>query len=147
MEHTVDDDVLERLCGFIEFVETCPRGGQDWLNHFKQVCRDAPKGENCVDCMQQCLKRWNENLKQRKKIQSSGPETAADLKIGDKGRILKIRQDALRSRKLSEIAPKRGSLIEVEKIEPNGQIQAKIRGHHIKLRTREAQNIEVAKIL
>ncbi|MFP4028985.1 MAG: metal-dependent transcriptional regulator [Candidatus Brocadiia bacterium] len=39
MEHVMDADVLERLSFFAEFVQNCPRAGEDWLKKFRYYCK------------------------------------------------------------------------------------------------------------
>ena len=34
MEHAVSPKILERFVEFVEFVETCPRGGNKWIKGF-----------------------------------------------------------------------------------------------------------------
>ena len=34
LEHSIPPPVVERLIEFMEFIETCPRGGKDWINLF-----------------------------------------------------------------------------------------------------------------
>jgi DtxR family Mn-dependent transcriptional regulator len=60
MEHSIDDETLERLIKFIEFIENCPRTGLDWLKSFSRVCNEKGKCENCAPCIEQCLRDFLE---------------------------------------------------------------------------------------
>lgn len=60
LEHHIDDQALERLIGFIQFVQKCPRTGEDWLQAFTRMCSDKGKCENCEPCIQNCLQMYME---------------------------------------------------------------------------------------
>lgn len=55
LEHHIDDQALESLIEFVQFIQKCPRTGEDWLKAFTRAC--AKKGEciNCRACIQYCL--------------------------------------------------------------------------------------------
>lgn len=61
MEHSMSENVLERLAQFINFLETCPRGGPDWLKGFASYCEH---GKNHSQC-EQCLAQHVETLQQQ----------------------------------------------------------------------------------
>lgn len=55
MEHAIDSTVLERLIRFIEYIHTCPRAGDQWLDAFVEYCTsDSPSEHKC----QTCIKDW-----------------------------------------------------------------------------------------
>jgi len=52
MEHAIDRKTVERLVCFIEYINTCPRAGRDWLESFITYCRSDPKKRReCADCI------------------------------------------------------------------------------------------------
>lgn len=55
LEHHIDDEALDRLVAFVQFVRICPRTGQDWLQAFTRLCRECGKCENCQSCIEECL--------------------------------------------------------------------------------------------
>ena len=55
MEHVISPNILERLIRFVEFVETCPRGGDEWLKRFDEVCEDRMTARECEACITRCL--------------------------------------------------------------------------------------------
>lgn len=61
MEHVMSDNVFERLTQFIAFLETCPRGGKDWLNGFASYCEHGKNHAQCEECLAQCV----ETIKQQ----------------------------------------------------------------------------------
>ncbi|GBC60371.1 DtxR family transcriptional regulator [Desulfonema ishimotonii] len=55
MEHSISPDILERLIRFVRFIENCPRGGEDWLKKFTEVCRGDDIQRHCQECLTTCL--------------------------------------------------------------------------------------------
>ena len=53
MEHAIDEDTLERLVCFIDYLKLCPRAGKDWLESFINYCTsgdiDKAKCRACID--------------------------------------------------------------------------------------------------
>ncbi len=47
MEHTLSSATLDRLTGFMEFIQTCPRAGESWLKYFKEYLVDGHRPEKC----------------------------------------------------------------------------------------------------
>jgi len=50
IEHAIGKQALERLIAFIEFVQTCPRGGTKWLRGFENYCKGS-SGHECEQCI------------------------------------------------------------------------------------------------
>ncbi|MBI5578872.1 MAG: metal-dependent transcriptional regulator [Deltaproteobacteria bacterium] len=52
MEHVIDRTTVDRLVCFIEYIHTCPRAGEDWLESFIRFCKSDQKhrGE-CTACI------------------------------------------------------------------------------------------------
>jgi DtxR family Mn-dependent transcriptional regulator len=55
MEHHIDDQAMEKLISFIQFIQACPRTGNDWLKAFSRQCIEHGKCENCEACIESCL--------------------------------------------------------------------------------------------
>ncbi|MBN1904046.1 MAG: metal-dependent transcriptional regulator [Deltaproteobacteria bacterium] len=51
MEHGMSSRTLTRLIKFIEFVQSCPRTGESWLNYFEDYCRHGINTEKCEEHM------------------------------------------------------------------------------------------------
>jgi DtxR family transcriptional regulator, Mn-dependent transcriptional regulator len=45
MEHTLSSATLDRLTDFMEFIRTCPRAGESWLEYFKEYRIDGHRPE------------------------------------------------------------------------------------------------------
>jgi DtxR family Mn-dependent transcriptional regulator len=61
MEHAMSENVVKRLTQFIAFLETCPRGGSDWLKGFASYCEHGKNHDQC----EQCLAQFVATLKQQ----------------------------------------------------------------------------------
>ncbi|MDX1777042.1 MAG: metal-dependent transcriptional regulator [Desulfobulbales bacterium] len=53
MEHAIDEETLERLLAFIDYIKTCPRAGDNWLasfvNYYKTHRHDPEKCNKCIN--------------------------------------------------------------------------------------------------
>ncbi|MDM8522888.1 metal-dependent transcriptional regulator [Desulfococcaceae bacterium HSG8] len=140
MEHAVSRTILDRLIRFMEFVESCPRGGEDWIKAFWNDCEYA-RGpyENCENCITQCLK----DLKKKKKLlENESEETILkNLNPGQKGKIMKVRRGIKKRMAGMGVVP--GSIIEVENVPTGDLIDVKVKGYHLTLRNDEASKITV----
>ena len=53
MEHAISGAVLERLVCFIDYIHTCPRAGDQWIEAFVEYCRSDNFSERkCETCIQ-----------------------------------------------------------------------------------------------
>ena len=53
MEHGIDKKTVERLVCFIEYVNSCPRTGKEWLDAFINFCKTGQKSrKNCHLCVE-----------------------------------------------------------------------------------------------
>jgi len=55
MEHAIDEDTLQRLVCFIDYLQLCPRVGNDWLTSFANYCASGDIDTNrCRTCIEDC---------------------------------------------------------------------------------------------
>ncbi|MCG6908944.1 MAG: metal-dependent transcriptional regulator [Deltaproteobacteria bacterium] len=47
MEHALGPDTLESLVDFMEFIQTCPRTGENWLDYFEEYRKHGHVPEKC----------------------------------------------------------------------------------------------------
>jgi len=143
MEHTVDQDVLERLVDFIDFVETCPRSGADWVKKFCSYCEGGSDRTKCERCMKEALELVSDNAGKNSKNRHV---SLRDLKPGEKGRIVKIEGSGLIKKRIFEMGVVPGTVVELERVAPLGDpIEIKVRGYHLSLRKAEAAGISILK--
>jgi len=143
MEHSIPKAIVERFIEFVEFVETCPRGGEKWIKGFSYQCDHEGKQENCESCVASCIEEV------RKRIRK-GDEKAVisyklkNMKPGQKCRVLKVRGRGETNRRILEMGMTPGSVVELERVAPLGDpIDVKVRGYHLSLRKDEAEGIDV----
>jgi DtxR family Mn-dependent transcriptional regulator len=53
MEHAIDKKTIERLVCFIDYIFTCPRAGEEWIESFANYCSaGGRKKAQCDLCIQ-----------------------------------------------------------------------------------------------
>lgn len=57
MEHALSKPVRERMRSFMEFIDICPRTGEDWLSGFRHYWTDHNFRQDCANCIESCLKQ------------------------------------------------------------------------------------------
>jgi DtxR family Mn-dependent transcriptional regulator len=61
MEHAIDEKTFERLVCFIEYIFTCPRVGEQWIQSFITYCQSGqPKESVCELCIEGIKEPQNE---------------------------------------------------------------------------------------
>lgn len=143
MEHAIPKAVLERLSQFVEFIETCPRGGAKWIAGFGYHCDQGHSQEDCEKCISITLEDVKKHNMQGGGMAMAGTSLKA-LKPGQKGRIIKIRGRGETNKRIAAMGMNPGSLVEVERVAPLGDpIDVKVKGYHLSLRKDDAESIEV----
>jgi DtxR family Mn-dependent transcriptional regulator len=56
MEHGVSQVILDRMTRFVQFLETCPRGGHTWHKASESFCEHGENPNICEQCLQDCIK-------------------------------------------------------------------------------------------
>ena len=55
MEHAISDDICRRLSCFLEYIDACPRIGEQWLDSFLEFCDTrAIDPQKCDACLETC---------------------------------------------------------------------------------------------
>jgi DtxR family Mn-dependent transcriptional regulator len=122
------------------FVETCPRGGRDWIKKFIEQC-NLKKRKNCGVCIERNLEDFQ---KEKSMAQTNQDTTLADLKPKERGIVTKMNKRGTVTKRLAEMGIGRGALIEIERVAPLGDpVDVKVKGYHLSLRKEEAANISV----
>ncbi len=140
LEHGLPDPIMERLLAFTEFVQSCPRCGEDWRRQFLNRCtaqNDAP----CLDCLKGCLGRFERGESQ---MQAVAVRPLTEIQPGSKCIVKRIKNARTVAKRLVEMGMQRGTVVEVKRVAPLGDpIAVKVRGYHLSLRGEEAKSIEV----
>ncbi|MGW8194583.1 MAG: metal-dependent transcriptional regulator [Desulforhopalus sp.] len=61
IEHSAPPEIISRMISFTEFMQICPRGGDDMINGFAEYCRRGTQMENCEDCISQCTNQLKQD--------------------------------------------------------------------------------------
>jgi DtxR family Mn-dependent transcriptional regulator len=64
VEHAVSKNIIDRLIHFVEFMEICPRGGQQWLKGFRRHCEEGDTANRCGDYIGACLEDLTKRQRQ-----------------------------------------------------------------------------------
>ncbi len=51
MEHALSETTFERLTDFMEFIQTCPKNGDHWLNSFEEFRKSEYSPDKCNACL------------------------------------------------------------------------------------------------
>ena len=54
VEHAAPAEVIARMISFIDFLQACPRGGDELLQGFAAYYRDGKTRNNCDECISSC---------------------------------------------------------------------------------------------
>jgi DtxR family Mn-dependent transcriptional regulator len=49
MEHALSPATLDRFTDFMDFIHTCPRAGENWLDHFQDYRRHGRQPDKCLE--------------------------------------------------------------------------------------------------
>lgn len=56
IEHAAPPEIINRMINFIEFMQQCPRGGEDLIKGFNDYCAQGKTKADCNACMSNCVK-------------------------------------------------------------------------------------------
>ena len=144
MEHSVPPVILERFIQFADFMEVCPRTGQEWEAGLTHYCQHGTNSKTCEKCL---LATVNDL---RRDIDASPPRPAiplSDLKVREKAVVTKISADGEFGHRLIEMGVVCGAVVRVERVAPLGDpLDIKVKGYHLSLRKDEARQIEVERL-
>ena len=136
IEHAVDAVVSQKLNWFVEFISSSSHGKQ-WGEQFDEFCAEM-----------QAAGTYSTKIK----IQSGAARrkkamTLADIKPGQKAKIVRIDTTAATNKRLAVMGMTRNEIISVIRIAPLGDpIEVKIRGYSLSLRKGQARGIEVEQV-
>lgn len=56
IEHAAPPEIIEKMIRFTEFMQCCPRGGEDLINGFRTFCLTGTTRADCGECTATCAK-------------------------------------------------------------------------------------------
>ena len=143
MEHAISKNILDRIVRFVQFVDTCPRGGTKWIKGLGYFCEEGENRENCERCISLCVDELRETQTGggKKDIMSTGLQ---ELQPGTKGRVVGIAGVGEAKKRIVEMGVTPGTVVEVERVAPLGDpIEIRVKGYSLSLRKEEASRITV----
>ncbi|MFW5867968.1 MAG: DtxR family transcriptional regulator [Armatimonadota bacterium] len=142
IEHALSAETLRRLLMLIDFIERCPRGGEEWLERMQSRWEQPPCERDCAECVADIEPPRHNPFAARQETESA--TTLDRLRPGEKGKVLRLSGPPQIRRRLMDMGLTPGAEIEVEKLAPLGDpIEIEVRGYHLSLRKREAAGIAV----
>lgn len=63
MEHAVGSSTLDRFVAFMEFIDSCPRTGDNWLARFETFISQGRDKDKCLEHMKTFAKGFGDKLK------------------------------------------------------------------------------------
>jgi len=142
IEHALSAETLRRLLMLIDFIERCPRGGEEWLEKMRERWEHPPCEIDCEECIEAIRPPSRNPFADRKGGESA--TTLDRLEPGESGRVLNLSGEPQIRRRLMDMGLTPGAVVEVEKLAPLGDpIEVEVRGYHLSLRKREAAGIAV----
>ncbi|NLO06217.1 MAG: DtxR family transcriptional regulator [candidate division WS1 bacterium] len=142
VEHALSPETLRRLLALIDFLERCPRGGDDWLEHMAHRWEDIPCARDCAACISAIEVPDRNPFAARKGTENA--TTLDRLSPGMRGKVLRLGGEPQIRRRLMDMGVTPGAELEVERLAPLGDpIEIEVRGYHLSLRKREAAGIAV----
>ncbi|AQQ70900.1 Manganese transport regulator [Limihaloglobus sulfuriphilus] len=141
LEHHISRELLEDLVEFVEFTAACPRGGEDWIEKFRQRCT-TKEDKDCVACIEECLPAG------RRHGHGHGRDaqltTLKEILPGMRCVVQRVKFKKSITHRLIEMGIGRGTIIEVVRTAPFGDpIEIKVKGYRLSIRKQEAENIHV----
>lgn len=143
MEHAVSPIIIDRLVRFVEFIQICPRGGQQWIGGFRQFCEKEDALSGCENAISKCLDDLKKRQQQFKQAERE-TITLDDLGSGQLARLIRVNGEGTIVDRLKELDITPGSIIELEGLErTDNKINIKVRGYHLTLRKDDFSKIEL----
>jgi DtxR family Mn-dependent transcriptional regulator len=140
MEHAVSPEVLDRFIQFVDYLEVCPRAGNNWAEEFGYYCEHPEEEDDCEHCLTVSLIDY----RARKDRVSEDTPYLHELKPGTKAKIVKVNGNGETRRRIVDMGMTPGTVIEVERVAPLGDpMEVKVKGYHLSLRMVEASTIAV----
>jgi DtxR family Mn-dependent transcriptional regulator len=144
IEHAVGDGVMRRLSCFVEFMSSSSVAAKELPRAFREYCARHRQSGDCEGC-KVAAKRAPENEMRGEDNEMN--TTLADLKPGEKAKILRVGGAAAANKRLMEMGLTRGAMLTVVRVAPLGDpVEVQVRGYNLSLRKTEAGTVEVERV-
>ncbi len=150
VEHSLSDELVDRMVRFFEYLTRCPRGTKgktEFIESFHKCSVVNPELSPCENECDLCvsLKRSNRSRKGRKGRKMRGACRLSDLNPGQTGTILQVQAKGAVRQRLIDMGMLPDTKIEVERKAAGGNpIWIKMKGFQLSLRREEAAGVTVS---
>jgi DtxR family transcriptional regulator, Mn-dependent transcriptional regulator len=136
VEHVISADILDRLVRFVEFLELCPRAGEDWIREFWERCGSGNTYESC----DACLDAW-ERKSGRTGVRVD-PESVelAEMAVGMRGKIDEIDLPEAGLRRLAGRGVRTEAVVRIVAADEGG-MEVEVGGYRLRMRRVDAEKI------
>jgi DtxR family transcriptional regulator, Mn-dependent transcriptional regulator len=140
IEHYLDPEVIDKLTGFVEFMEMCPVDQTRWMESISQSC------DSCKPCLDAAMKKLVSRTEAQKAALKEGM-TLAEATAGAQIMVDSVKGTAKFKKTLAEDGLEAGTIVEVEKKDSaSGTLDLNIKGYHIALSGTDAAKVLVKPI-
>ncbi len=144
MEHALGSSTMESLTAFMEFIQVCPRAGDDWVAHFQAYQQHGRRPEACKEKFEHFKCETAGESAISGKCCMEEKMNLSQMKEGQKGRIISVGGEIRLRRRIIEMGLSRGVYFRVEKYAPlKDPLELNVNGNHVSLRVKEAAGIIV----
>ena len=143
MEHSLSNEGMDRLVRFFEFLVVCPVKGADLVEMFR--CCPLVHGHRSDSqplCQQECVTGVLSQI-------NDGGESlnVGQLTPGQRGKVMHVNADAAVRQRLLDMGILPNTLVEVERLAPNGDaIWVRLDGSQLALQRQEAEAVQVVRV-
>jgi DtxR family transcriptional regulator, Mn-dependent transcriptional regulator len=137
IEHHLDPEVIDKLIGFLEFVEMCPVDQTRWLDGRSESCDD------CVPCLD-AAKRKVRTRARAQKAALDGGMTMAEATPGSQVIVDSVKGTAKFRKGLSQEGIEGGAIVRIHAREADsGTLDLRVKGYHVSINEADAAKIRV----
>ena len=90
LEHVLDRPVLTRMRQFMEFLQQCPRLGDEWMKGFGIFCGQGKQKEHCAECLAECLAKLPQQLPDAPAQPAGDRDVSPEHRRRDQGTIERL---------------------------------------------------------
>lgn len=147
MEHALGAGTMDSLAAFMDFIQVCPRAGEDWVERFQIYQQQGRKAGACRENFETFMCASADIKTISGKCCMEGKMNLSQMKEGQTGRIVNVGGEIRLRRRIIEMGLSRGVVFYIEKYAPlKDPLELSVNGNHVSLRVKEAAEITVESI-
>ncbi|HEV57217.1 MAG TPA: MarR family transcriptional regulator [Phycisphaerales bacterium] len=144
IEHAVTDGLVRRLSCFGAFMSASSVPARRLPRAFREYCEEQRRTGSCEGCKLAAERASEDPMQGEDKKMDT---TLADLKPGEKAKIMRVGGAATANKRLTEMGLTRGAVLTVVRVAPLGDpVEVQVRGYNLSVRKNEAKAVEVERV-